>query len=77
MPERIEVAECYEIPRFGPNTEKEFSNAGELMDYLEVNTEEEHCIYWRNKNEGNVYKMAMVFYNTDGSVVFGISSFNE
>lgn len=73
LPQRKESAECYEIPQYGINTEIEFNNAEELMDYLEKNTTTTHSIYWTNMDKKNLNRHGMIFYTADSCMIFGIS----
>lgn len=73
LPLREERAEEYFIPQYADNPTQQFSNAGDLMTYLETHPEYSNRIYWTNKNKINPNKHGMIFYTKDGNMIFGIS----
>jgi hypothetical protein len=73
LPNRIESADEYLIPEYSDNPTYEFDNADELMSFLEKNENYTNRIYWRNTDEENLNKHGMIFYNEDGTMIFGIS----
>lgn len=60
-------------PEYSEHPNNEFDNANDLMDFMEWNSNFSNRIYWRNLDENNLNKHIMIFYNEDGSVVYGIS----
>ena len=73
VPNRKESQDGYWIPEYSGNPIYEFDNANDLMDFMEMNSNFSNRIYWRNLDENSLNKHIMIFYNEDGSVVFGIS----
>lgn len=73
LPNRKEIADEYFIPEYSTNPTHEFHNADELMSFLEINVNYSNRIYWINIDEKNPNKHGMIFYNKDGTIVFGIS----
>ncbi|CAL2075419.1 hypothetical protein [Tenacibaculum sp. 190524A05c] len=73
LPNREESADDYWIPEGATKPIHEFYNASDLMSFLELNSNYSNRIYWRNLDQKSPNKHGMVFYNKDGSMVFGIS----
>ena len=73
VPNRKESQDEYWIPEYSKDPIYEFENANDLMDFMEMNSNFSNKIYWRNLDENSLNKHIMIFYNDDGSVVFGIS----
>lgn len=73
LPNNEERAECYELPQFGKETILEFSDVNKLIDYLEINPNEIYQIYWKNLDKENPNCFGMLFYTSDGCIIFGIS----
>ena len=73
LPDREETADEYFIPQYSYNPIQEFDNANDLMLYLELNKNYSNGIYWRNTDEESLNKHGMIFYNEDGTMIFGIS----
>lgn len=73
IPSRKESTDEYLIPEYSDNPIHEFDNADELMLFLESNENYSSGIYWRNTDEKNPNRYGMIFYNKDGTMIFGIS----
>ena len=73
LPNRKESADEYFIPEYSDKPTHEFDNASELMCFLEKNKNYPNRIYWRNTDQENLNKHGMIFYNKDGTMIFGIS----
>ena len=73
LPKNEECTECYELPQFGKETVLEFSDVNKLMDYLEMNSNETYKIYWKNLDDKSLNCFGMLFYTSDGCIIFGIS----
>lgn len=73
LPNREESAVDYVIPQYSENPIHEFDNAEDVMSFLETNPECSQSIYWGNTDESNRNKHGMIFYNKDGTMIFGIS----
>ncbi|PTB92994.1 hypothetical protein C9994_13410, partial [Marivirga lumbricoides] len=73
LPFRKESADEYEIPQYSENPNQKFNNAEDLMTFLESNAEYSQSIYWRNTEEKSLNKHGMIFYTSDGNMIFGIS----
>ena len=73
LPNRTESADEYLIPEYSDNPTHEFDNAEELMSFLEKNQNYPNRIYWRNTDVESLNKHGMIFYNEDGTMIFGIS----
>lgn len=73
LPQRTESAAEYCIPEYSGNPTFVFESADELMSFLEKNENYSNRIYWKNADENSLNKHGMVFYNEDGSMIFGIS----
>jgi hypothetical protein len=73
LPNREQSAKDYLIPEYSDKPTHQFNNAYDLMSFLELNKNYSNRIYWRNKDDENSNKHGMIFYNEDGSMIFGIS----
>jgi len=73
LPKREESSVDYFIPEYSENPTHEFDNASDLMKFLELNKNYSNRIYWRNTDDKNPNKHGMIFYNEDGTMIFGIS----
>lgn len=73
LPEREESADEYEVPQYSDNPELMFSEARELIEYCEDHKNIEHAIYWRASGNSKP-EHGMVFYLSDGFVVYGLST---
>ncbi len=69
---RQESANEYEIPQYADKPEIVFKTAVELIDYLSLNKDEVHTIYWSNKDKTDI-KGAMCFFTNNGHLILGIS----
>lgn len=74
LPRREEMTDEYLIPMYATQPQYTFTNADELMAFLENNPGEEHSIYWRNLDKQEEIKFGMVFYTTDGRIIVGVST---
>lgn len=73
LPNREESASEYELPQYSDDPKILFNKAYDLMEYLEKNNNDNHTIYWRNLDSNNPNRHGMIFYTTDGYMIFGIS----
>jgi hypothetical protein len=73
LPSREESADDYLIPQYSDDPIHEFDNAEDLMTFLESNPKYAQSIYWRNTDAESLNKHGMIFYNEDGTMIFGIS----
>jgi hypothetical protein len=73
LPLREESADEYEVPQYSSNPELIFQEARELISYCEENKAEVHGIYWRALEERKP-EHAMVFFLSDGYVIYGLST---
>lgn len=73
LPNRTESADEYLIPEYSDNPTHKFDTADKLMSFLEINKNYSNRVYWRNTDEKNLNKHGMIFYNQDGTMIFGIS----
>ena len=73
LPNREQSSDDYWIPEYSEKPTQEFKDAYDLMSFLELNKNISNRIYWRNTDEENPNKHGMIFYNLDGSIIFGIS----
>ena len=71
IPNRHESADEYEIPQYSDEPKVLFRSAVELMDYLSINKNEVHTVYWANNDKGDI-KGAMCFFTNDGQVILGL-----
>lgn len=72
IPKRKEQADVYEVPQYGKETEKEFDSADNLIQYLELNSNIAHTIYWKNL-EGEEPRFASCFFTDDNNLIVGLS----
>jgi hypothetical protein len=72
---RVEAAEEYEIPQYSDSPTHVFGNADSLIEHCCVNTNEPHAIYWHVSSSQAAH--AMVFFLSDGHVIFGLSVDSE
>jgi hypothetical protein len=68
---REEAADEYEIPQYSQSPTHIFSSAEQLIDHCCSNVEETHAIYWRISSGQASH--AMVFFLSDGHVIYGLS----
>ena len=73
LPAREESADEYLIPQYSDEPIQKFDKADEIMSFLEINKEYSQSIYWRNIDDENPNKHGMIFYTSDGNMIFGIS----
>jgi hypothetical protein len=74
MPNRLAVADEYPIPECSENLTRVFSTAEELMHYLAVNSTEPYGIYWNAALDEGLIRQAMLFYTSDGYLIFGLAA---
>lgn len=77
LPVREESANEYLIPQYSDNPMYTFKKAYDVMNFLELNQDCEQSIYWRSADEDSINKHAMIFYTTDGCMIFGISRYTD
>lgn len=68
---RKESADEYEIPQYADNPKIVFKTAVELIDYLTINKDEVHTIYWSNTDMTDI-KGAMCFFTNNGHLILGL-----
>jgi hypothetical protein len=71
IPDRSESADEYEVPQYSDKPTVVFKSADDLLDYLADHPKEEHAIYWRNEQTGDV-RGAMCFPTNDGQMILGL-----
>ena len=71
IPNRKEQADLYEIPMHGEKTIEEFDSADKLIDYLELNANTPHTIYWENR-DNNQIRFANCFFTDDNNLIIGL-----
>ena len=71
IPNRQESAVEYEVPQFAETPKIVFKTAFELMEYLTINKEEIHTVYFSNTDKTDV-KGAMCFFTDNGQIILGI-----
>jgi len=72
IPNRKEQADIYEVPQYGKEIEKEFNSADNLIQYLELNLNIPHTIYWENL-EDKEPRFANCFFTDDNNLIVGLS----
>jgi hypothetical protein len=70
LPNRQEGADEYEIPQYADKPHVVFKTAAELIDYLTINKNEVHTVYWSSTDKSDI-KGAMCFTN-NGQIILGI-----
>jgi hypothetical protein len=73
IPIRTASAEDYPVPEYTNNPARLFLNTTDLILYLEEKSTYSYSIYWRNEDQLSDIKHGMVFYTTDGMMIFGVS----
>ncbi len=73
LPNREESADEYEVPQFTDKPEVIYKKDRDLIQHCEKNKNIEHAIYWRATN-GSKPEHGMVFYLSDGFVIYGLST---
>jgi hypothetical protein len=71
IPNRKEQAEIYEVPQYGKETIEEFDSADRLIDYLELNVNTPHTIYWENIDNIEP-RFANCFFTDDNNLIVGL-----
>jgi len=71
LPNRQESADEYEVPQYSDKPKVIFKTSLELIDYLSLNKDEVHTIYWSNTDKTNI-KGAMCFFTNNGHLILGI-----
>jgi hypothetical protein len=61
LPNRRKVQDEYEIPQYADKPHVVFKTAAELIDYLTINKNEVHTVYWSSTDKSDI-KGAMCFY---------------
>jgi hypothetical protein len=72
IPNRKEQADVYEIPMYEKETIEEFDSADRLIDYLELNVNIPHTIYWENLDNGQI-SFANCFFTNDDNLIIGLA----
>lgn len=72
LPEREAIADEFTVPEFSDNPIEEFRTDRELIEYMGTHTSESYAVYWNDRVLGS-FKQAMVFYTTDGKVIYGLA----
>jgi hypothetical protein len=62
----------YEIPMYGKETIEEFDSADRLIDYLELNANMPHTIYWKNLDNSQI-RFASCFFTDDNNLIVGLA----
>ena len=73
LAKREESADEYEYPQYADNPETVFRNVSEIIAKCIENKTAEYGIYWR-ATENAEPEHAMVFFLSDGHVIYGLST---
>jgi hypothetical protein len=73
LPNRKESSVDYPVPLYADEPQEIFTNAADLMQFLEVESTEDYMVYWKNTENKNVIKHGMIFYTDDGKMIIGFS----
>lgn len=71
LPHRQEYAGAFEINQEPHVQTITFTSLHSLLYYLEQNKQQQHAIYWYNKEETNL-KGALCIFTSDGQVIYGL-----
>lgn len=71
LPNRKESADAYEVPQYADKPQVIFKTAQELIDYMALNKNEIHSIYWSNTDDAPI-KGAMCFFTNSGHLILGL-----
>ena len=72
---RQEAADEYEIPQYSDTPKHVFGSADNLIEHCCAHANEAHAIYWHVSSAPAAH--AMVFFLSDGHVIFGLSVDSE
>ena len=72
IPNRKERADVYEVPMYSKETIEEFDSADKLVDYLELNVNMPHSIYWENLDNQEP-RFANCFFTDDNNLIVGLA----
>lgn len=73
LPKREESADEYEYPQYAHNSEIVFERVSEVIAKCIEDSTAEYNIYWR-ATENAKPEHAMVFFLSDGNVIYGLST---
>jgi SnoaL-like domain len=73
LPQRETYAPEFEVPQHSDSPQQVFTEAEDLIAYLESHPNEVHAIYWENK-ETSQLRAAMCLFTSDGQVMVGLTS---
>lgn len=76
LPLREESADEYEVPQYSKSPKHVFKDAKVLIDYCCANKNEAYSVYWQHLSN-DFPQHVMVFFLSDGGIVFGISTPSE
>lgn len=71
LPNRQECADEYEIPQYADKPNVVFKTAAEIIEYLTINKDEVHTVYWSSTDKTDI-KGAMCFFTNNGQLILGI-----
>ena len=70
LPDRKPCCEDYPVPECSDSPKIVLSSESEILEYLENHQSEKYGLYWDDTGSSS---QAMVFYTSDGHVVFGLA----
>lgn len=76
LPDRVEVADEYELPQFSEEPEDVYGDVSQVIERLVQNVGLEYRIYWDRASEGDPHQ-AMLFFNSDGSLIAGFATASD
>jgi hypothetical protein len=71
-PNRKPCSDDYPVPESVDQPEVIFESEAEILAYLEAHPKEPYGLYWNDK-ASKEYEQAMLFYTSDGMVIFGLA----
>ena len=71
LPNRKSCCDDYPVPEFSDVPQCVLTTESEILEYMECHPDETYGLYW--DDAGKSYAQAMVFYTSDGNVIFGLA----
>lgn len=71
-PNRKPACDEYSVPEHYDYPKAIFKTEVEVLAYLEAHSNETYALYWNDRGS-NDYEQAMLFYTSDGMVIFGLA----
>jgi len=72
LPDRKPCSQDYPVPEAAAEPEAILETESEILVYLESHPKEPYGLYW-NDAAPSTYDQAMLFYTSDGMVIFGLA----